>query len=810
VSFNASVPLRFRILVPMSVIIGALVAGGTWLFTQSETARTEATVAAEIAQRREALLDTMNTIDRLVDQEVRRSMEVLRTEAARQGTPALIGTVALGDRTIPNLTIGGRSLVGSYTIVDQVKALVDGTATIFVRSGDDFIRVTTNVMKDDQRAVGTLLDPKGAAIAALLKGEPFYGMVDILGSPYLTGYEPIVDSDGQVIGAWYVGYSLRMTVLSTSVRQARFLDSGFAAVLDRNGNVRFRSIHVTDAEVLELLAAPEGWVVESGELPQWGFKVVSAYPKAEAEAMAWARSRQVIVAALIGWAIIIGLLDIMLMLLVLRTLGGEPDYARKICQQIAAGDFSESVRLKSGRGNSVLAAMKGAQESVRAMAADTRSLVEGAQRGELAMRADASRHNGEYRTIVEGLNATLDAVVGPLNVAADYMARIGRGDVPEPITADYPGDFNTIKRSLNAGIDAIRALINDANRLAEAAQRGELGTRADASRHQGDYRRIVDGVNRTLDAVITPLRESKRTMLAMAEGDLTQRVEGNYAGEFAVLKEAVNGSLARLNELVAEIKNAAVSIDTAAQEISQGNTSLSRRTEAQASSLEETTSNMEQMSTSVHANAENARQARALANSSSEVATRGGAKVQDVVITMERISTGARQMAEIIATIDAIAFQTNILALNAAVEAARAGDQGRGFAVVAGEVRSLAQRSSTAAKAIRVLITESTEAVAQGAKLVAEAGSIMDQIVGSAGRVTDMVGAISIASDEQSASVSHVATAVAQIDSTTQQNSELVQESAAAAESLEEQAHALLTAVSQFHTLEGERVSLAA
>jgi methyl-accepting chemotaxis protein len=647
----------------------------------------------------------------------------------------------------------------------------------------------------------------------LRKGEPFYGMVDILGTPYLTGYEPIRDGNGAVIGAWYVGYSLRLTVLSASVGQARFLETGFAAVVDGKGKVRYRSEHVDDATVLETLAAPAGWVVESGELPQWSFTVVSAYPEGEADAVAWARSRQVVVAALIGWAIIIGLLDIMLYLLVLRPLGGEPDYARKVCQQIAAGDFSEPVRVKTRHANSVLAAMKSAQESVRAMAADTSRLVAGAQRGELALRADAGQHNGEYRLIVEGLNATLDAVIGPLNVAAEYMARIGQGDVPGPIEQEYPGDFNAIKASLNAGIGAIRALINDANRLAEAAQRGELGTRADVTRHQGDYRRIVDGVNRTLDAVIAPLRESKRAMLALSEGDLTQRVDGRYEGEFAILQDAVNGSLDRLNGLVGQIKAAALSIDTSAHEISHGQR---EPLAAHGSAGVVTRGDEREHGADVD---ERAGQRRDTARAGAARWRRAHPTWQAVAvrrcrtssITMERISTGARKMADIIATIDAIAFQTNILALNAAVEAARAGEQGRGFAVVAGEVRTLAQRSSTAAREIRVLITESTDTGHAGnQRSWRRPARSWSRSWDTAGRVTDMVGAISIASDEQSASVSHVATAVAQIDSTTQQNSELVQESAAAAESLEEQAHALLTAVSQFHTLEGERVSLAA
>jgi Methyl-accepting chemotaxis protein len=552
--------------------------------------------------------------------------------------------------------------------------------------------------------------------------------------------------------------------------------------------------------VLERLKDGTGWVVEQGTLPEWGYKVVTAYPRAEVQAIAEARSRQVVIAGVVAWAIIVGMLDVMVCLLVLRPLGGEPEYARQVCRRIATGDFSEAVRVHKRAGNSVLAAMRAAQESVQAMAKDMSRLVDGASRGELSVRADATQHHGEYRTIVEGVNATLDAVVGPLTVAAECMARMGRGDVPAPIEQEYQGDFNTIKASLNASIAAVRALIDDTNRLAESAIRGDLATRADSARHQGDYRRIVDGVNRTLDAVIGPLQQSKRVMLALAGGDLTQRVEGEYAGEFAVLQQAVNDSLARLNELVGDIKRVAVSIDQAAHEIAAGNASLSQRTEEQASSLEETSSSMEQMAGSVHQNAVHANQASSLALNASEVAAKGGAKVRDVVTTMDEISGSSRKMAEVISTIDAIAFQTNILALNAAVEAARAGEQGRGFAVVSGEVRALAQRSATAAREVRELIMESNGTITRGAKLVEEAGNTMDEIMDGARRVNEIVDSIANSSQAQSAGVAEVAKAVAQIDQTTQQNAALVEESAAAAESLEEQAQTLLTAVGQFQT----------
>ena len=795
------ISLRWRFLIPLSLIIGTAVLLAALQFARSEEARTQSAVAGEIGHQREALLAQMDTIDRLVAADVRTAMHVLRDQAARQGAPGIAGTANVGGRVVPGLTLGGQPLAGSYVLVDRVKELTGSTATVFVRQGEDFVRVTTNVMKDDRRAVGTLLDPKGAAVAALREGKPFYGLVDILGAPYLTGYEPMRDARGEVVGAWYVGYSLALGVLADAVQESKFLASGFAAVMDRNGAVRFHSGHVDDARVAGLLANPDGWVTDKVLVPAWGYQIVTAYPQAEVAAVARERSRQVLLAGFVGWALVMGLIDVMLQLFVTRPLGGEPEYARRICQQIAAGDLSEPVRVRRGSARTVLAAMRDAQESVRSMAADTRRLVEYASQGQLSERADPTRHQGEFRGILEGVNATLDAVVAPLEVAADCMARIGRGDIPEPIRQDFRGEFNAIKSSLNQGIDSIRALVDDANRLAEAAVRGELGTRADASRHHGDYRRIVDGVNRTLDAVIGPLQASKTVMLALAEGDLTHRIEGSHLGEFAVLQHAVNDSLDRLNGLVGEIKRVSETLGLASHEISNGNASLAQRTDEQATSLERTHANMDDLSQSVRENAENADRASALASRAAEVAGLGGQRVRDVVATMNGISTNSRRMTEITATIDAIAFQTNILALNAAVEAARAGEQGRGFAVVAGEVRALAQRAATAAGEIRELISHSTETVSAGVRLVEETGGTMDQIVESTQQVTSIVAAIANSSQRQSTDVAQVTTAVAQIDDTTQQNAALVEESAAAAESLADQARTLVTAVGRFRTV---------
>ncbi|MCB1973320.1 MAG: HAMP domain-containing protein, partial [Burkholderiaceae bacterium] len=264
--------------------------------------------------------------------------------------------------------------------------------------------------------------------------------------------------------------------------------------------------------------------------------------------------------------------------------------------------------------------------------------------------------------------------------------------------------------------------------------------------------------------VVNPLDNAVRVSQAVASGDLTRATPAQGKDEIALLLNALHAMQTSLSHVVSNVRNNAHSVASASAQIAQGNNDLSARTEQQASALEETSASMEELNSTVQANADNARQANQLAVSASTVAVQGGDVVAEVVTTMKGINDSSKKIADIIGVIDGIAFQTNILALNAAVEAARAGDQGRGFAVVASEVRSLAQRSAEAAKEIKGLIHASVERVEQGTMLVDKAGATMTEVVASIRRVTDIVGEISAASNEQSMGVSQVGEAITQMD----------------------------------------------
>jgi methyl-accepting chemotaxis protein len=362
---------------------------------------------------------------------------------------------------------------------------------------------------------------------------------------------------------------------------------------------------------------------------------------------------------------------------------------------------------------------------------------------------------------------------GEPDAAADIANKIAVGDLTSKIEVKAD-DTTSLFASMKGMTTSIQALVADAAVLSTATVEGSLSTRVDASKHQGDFRRIVEGVNNTLDSIILPVNEAVAVLKEMEHGDLTRTVNGDYKGQIKDFKDTVNNTITKLSQVISEVNSAASNIASASEEVSATAQSMSQATSEQAASVEETSASIEQMSASINQNTENAKVTNAIANQSSSEAAKGGKAVKETLTAMKSIAGK-------IGIIDDIAYQTNLLALNAAIEAARAGEHGKGFAVVAAEVRKLAERSQVAAHEIGELASSSVE-------MAESAGTLLDTIVPSIKKTSDLVEAIAAASEEQSAGVSQINSAMNQLNKITQQNASSSEELAATSEEMSGQA----------------------
>ncbi len=694
----------------------------------------------------------LESIYGLMSDRTQASMQTLQFLGRGRGNAVLGKPVLLGGTNLPDLMFGGQSQVGNHSIVDQVKSLTDSTATLFVKRDSDYVRVTTNVLKDDgTRAVGTVLDPEGKAYAAIREGRTYHGVADILGSPYFTSYEPITDSGGRTIGVWYVGYPISaLKEIEAAIVRAKILENGFFALFDAKGQLRFRPSAVSSEAVSRVFeqrqsaAKGEGdWVVLVKPVESWGYSMMAAYPKSDVESQISVIRRYVwlsglLLSLLTGFALVF-LMD----RLVLRPI----KQFEAAANRVARGDLNVSVRL--------------------------------AREDELGR-----------------LSESLDALIRDLKEKALQLKGVADGDLSVEIRRK--SDEDALSISMSQVVANLRQLMAEIGMLNRSALEGRLSMRGNAASFSGAYREIVEGINRTLGSVIEPINEAAAVLEGVARKDLSVRVKGGYAGDLAKIKNSLNLAVQNLEDALLQVATSARQVASAAGQVSASSQSSSQDATEQAASLEEVAGSLKELSAASGLNAASANQARLLTDGARNSAGKGVDSMKRLSCAIDRIKVSSDETAKIVKTIDEIAFQTNLLALNAAVEAARAGDAGKGFAVVAEEVRNLAIRSAEAAKSTSRLIQESVKNSESGVALNNEVLKNLTDIDDQVHRVTQMMSEISAASERQSEGVRQLNTVVDQMNQVTQQTAASSEESASAAEELAGQAAEMEGVISSF------------
>ena len=489
-----------------------------------------------------------------------------------------------------------------------------------------------------------------------------------------------------------------------------------------------------------------------------------------------------------------------------RSLTGPLARAVNLAERLSKGQLDQEFRL-GGRDEltQLGEAMASVRQSVQAAIGAQLRMAEQHEAGAIRYRMDASAFPGDFGRMVQATNSLVESHVQVQLLMAEVMQRYAIGDLSRDLP-DYPGEKGTLTRTLAAVKQSLMAINAQIDELARAARAGDFSMRGDAAAFQYQFKAMVEHLNGMMASSQASIADVSDVLRAISHGDLTARMDGEYDGVFARMRDDANTTTAQLTGIVRGIQVAADSINNAAQELAAGNNDLSRRTEQQAANLEEAAASMEELTSTVRQNAELARQADSEAHAAGAAVRETEQAMAQMASVMGEIDQSSARISEISTVIDGIAFQTNILALNAAVEAARAGEQGRGFAVVASEVRTLAQRAGVAAKEIKELIEDAAAKVKSGLAVTVESEAAIARVAQASSRTTQLMSDIAAASKEQAAGIEQVNQVVVQMDQVTQQNAALVEEATAASRALEEQAHALTTSVSVFQ-LEGAAAS---
>lgn len=741
----------------------------------------------------------------------------------------------VGRFSVPNLIYNKKELTNTTELVDNFTQLTGAVATIFVKQGDDFIRITSSLKKEDgiTRAIGTHLDHKHPGYPLLLAGQSYLGKAKLFGKDYFTGYRPLLDKNGQIIGALFIGFDFTESLksLKNLLSQMKVGETGYVFIVEANQKAKEYGqfiIHPTmqGKNILDMvlpdgkklgeeimhskettihyeLVNPKTGVLESKSLHRiysasWQWQIISSAKQEEFLQTSYVITKIILVSAGIVLILLLISLRLMLKQLIFNPLDKLSQFIQTLTHQTTFGIqapiiyHDEFGRLTQDV-NLLSLELKAHFDEVNAIMA---SMAQGNFDQQITLTA-----KGDLAVLKENTNITIQRLKIMIQTITHMMNTLYRGEFNKikanHIQSVLTGEFKAVEEKVMQTMQYLGGFIEELKKVFSELACGNFDYHFQATVH-GDFNVLKVHINTTLEQIASTLQEVNTVMGAIASGNLTKEITHCYQGEFNTLTKNVNDALSSLRELLKQIHHTSQTLGEATAHISAGNMDLATRTAEQASSLESTTKKMEALAIHVTAHAKTAENASQVAKSSQSIAASGGHAMQNVTHAMNDMANSAQKIGDIINIIDMIAFQTNILALNAAVEAARAGEQGRGFAVVANEVQTLAQRSASAAKDISALIHNSIEKMSIGNQMAEQAENTIQNIIHSVENMTQLMHQMihsSLAQTQQIEEVHHV---IQQLDAITQQNSTLVEEIAATSEVLDQQSHQLITAINQF------------